>query len=122
MTWTAQTGRLPRSRGSLLNASNGAEGAPMPESIALAQLKALLADGVQLVDALPPEEYAAEHLPGAVNVPLKQIDAESGTTGGGPVRGHDACAGRSARRCATRARSVVVADQSRIPGFPWCDR
>jgi rhodanese-related sulfurtransferase len=49
----------------------------MPERIALAQLKGLLADGVQLVDVLPPEEYAAEHLPGAVNVPLKQLDAET---------------------------------------------
>ena len=28
----------------------------MPESIALAQLKGLLADGVQLVDVLPPPE------------------------------------------------------------------
>jgi rhodanese-related sulfurtransferase len=28
-------------------------------------------------DPLPPEEYAAEHLPGAVNVPLKQLDAET---------------------------------------------
>jgi rhodanese-related sulfurtransferase len=46
-------------------------------SIALAQLKGLLADAVQLVDVLPPEEYAAEHLPGAVNVPLKQLDAET---------------------------------------------
>jgi hypothetical protein len=76
----------------------------MPESIALAQVKGLLADGVQLVDVLPPEEYAAEHLPGAVNVPLKQLDAESGTTGGGPGLGHDACAGRSARRCPHVAR------------------
>jgi rhodanese-related sulfurtransferase len=49
----------------------------MPDRIALAQLKGLLADGVQLVDVLPPEEYAAEHLPGAVNVPLKQLDAET---------------------------------------------
>jgi rhodanese-related sulfurtransferase/CBS domain-containing protein len=49
----------------------------MPESIGLAQLKGLLADGVQLVDVLPPEEYAAEHLPGALNVPLKQLDAET---------------------------------------------
>jgi hypothetical protein len=57
----------------------------MPESIALAQLKGLLADGVQLVDVLAPEEYAAGHLPGAVNLPLKQLNAESGTTGGGPV-------------------------------------
>ena len=62
---------------SLLHASNEAKRAPMPESIALAQLQGLLADGVQLVDVLPPEEYDAEHLPGAVNVPLKQLDAET---------------------------------------------
>jgi rhodanese-related sulfurtransferase len=39
----------------------------MHESIAVAQLKGLLAEGVQLVDVLPPEKYAAEHLPGAVS-------------------------------------------------------
>jgi rhodanese-related sulfurtransferase len=49
----------------------------MPERIALAQLKGLLADGVQLVDVLPPEVYSAEHLPGAVNVPLKQLDTHT---------------------------------------------
>jgi rhodanese-related sulfurtransferase len=49
----------------------------MPESIALAQLKGLLADGVQLVDVLPPEEYAAEHLPGAVNVPQRVAEVVS---------------------------------------------
>ena len=99
MTWPAQTGRLRRIARLCVHTSNKAERAPMPESIALAQLKGLLADGVQLVHVLPPEEYAAEHLPGAVNVPLKQLDAESGTTGGGPGPGHDACAGRSAPRC-----------------------
>jgi rhodanese-related sulfurtransferase len=51
--------------------------AGMPESVTLAQLKGLLADGVLLVDVLAPEEYAAEHLPGAINVPLEQLDAET---------------------------------------------
>jgi rhodanese-related sulfurtransferase len=47
----------------------------MAQSIHLADLKRLLHDGAQLVDVLPREEYAAEHLPGAVNIPLKELDA-----------------------------------------------
>jgi rhodanese-related sulfurtransferase len=47
----------------------------MPTSINLAQLQELLARGTQLVEVLPPAEYADEHLPGAVNLPLKQLDA-----------------------------------------------
>ena len=49
----------------------------MPQRIDLAQLQGLLADGAQLVEVLPAEEYADEHLPGAINIPLKQLDAES---------------------------------------------
>jgi rhodanese-related sulfurtransferase len=49
----------------------------MPTSIGLAELKHLLDAGVQLVDVLAPDEYADEHLPGAVNVPLAQLDADS---------------------------------------------
>jgi rhodanese-related sulfurtransferase len=47
----------------------------MPTSIDLAQLQELQARGAQLVEVLPPAEYATEHLPGAVNLPLKQLDA-----------------------------------------------
>jgi rhodanese-related sulfurtransferase len=47
----------------------------MPTSIDLAQLQELRARGAQLVEVLPPAEYASEHLPGAVNLPLKQLDA-----------------------------------------------
>jgi rhodanese-related sulfurtransferase len=47
----------------------------MPTSIDLAQLQELQARGAQLVEVLPPAEYASEHLPGAVNLPLKQLDA-----------------------------------------------
>ncbi len=47
----------------------------MPTSIALAQLQELRARGAQLVEVLPRTEYAEEHLPGAVNLPLKQLDA-----------------------------------------------
>jgi rhodanese-related sulfurtransferase len=36
----------------------------------------LLEEGVaQLVEVLPREEYEEEHLPGAINIPLKELDA-----------------------------------------------
>lgn len=47
----------------------------MPESIDLAGLKGLLDTGAQLVEVLPPAEYAEEHLPGALNIPLKTLNA-----------------------------------------------
>jgi rhodanese-related sulfurtransferase len=40
-------------------------------------LRQLLADGAQLVEVLPSEEYEEFHLPGAVNIPLKRLTAES---------------------------------------------
>jgi rhodanese-related sulfurtransferase len=33
--------------------------------------------GAQLVDVLPREEYEEEHLPGAINIPLKKLDRET---------------------------------------------
>ena len=47
----------------------------MAAGVELAQLKDLLAEGAQLVEVLPAAEYAEEHLPGAINIPLKQLDA-----------------------------------------------
>ena len=35
----------------------------------------LVAEGAQLVEVLPAEEFAEEHLPGAINIPLKELDA-----------------------------------------------
>jgi rhodanese-related sulfurtransferase len=49
----------------------------MPTRIELPQLRELLARGVQLVEVLPQAEYEDEHLPGAINIPLKQLTAES---------------------------------------------
>lgn len=49
----------------------------MPVSIALGQVRALLAGGAQLVEVLPRDEYAEERLPGAINLPLKELDAGS---------------------------------------------
>ena len=41
------------------------------------ELERLVADGAQLVEVLPREEYEEEHLPGAINIPLKDLDAGS---------------------------------------------
>jgi len=49
----------------------------MPHSIDLAGVKRLLDQGAQLVEVLPPTEYAEEHVPGAINIPLKTLDATS---------------------------------------------
>ena len=47
----------------------------MPTSIDLKRLQKLRAGGAQVVEVLPRAEYDQEHLPGAVNLPLKQLDA-----------------------------------------------
>lgn len=50
----------------------------MPNIIDREGLRRLVADErAQVVEVLPAEEYAAEHLPGAVHLPLKQLDAAS---------------------------------------------
>ncbi len=33
--------------------------------------------GAQIVDVLPAREYGEDHLPGAVNLPLRKIEAEA---------------------------------------------
>ena len=35
------------------------------------------AQGAQLVEVLPAGEYAEDHLPGAVNLPLKQLSRQT---------------------------------------------
>jgi rhodanese-related sulfurtransferase len=47
----------------------------MPTRIENAELRRLLGSGAQLVEVLPPAEYAEEHLPGAISIPLKRLDA-----------------------------------------------
>jgi rhodanese-related sulfurtransferase len=47
----------------------------MPTPIDRDQVQRLLADeAAQLVEVLPPDEYDDEHLPGAVNIPLKELN------------------------------------------------
>jgi rhodanese-related sulfurtransferase len=47
----------------------------MATRIDLDGLRELVADGAQLVEVLPRGEYVEEHLPGAINIPLKELDA-----------------------------------------------
>jgi rhodanese-related sulfurtransferase len=49
----------------------------MPQEIEIDQVRPLLDEGVQQVEVLPPAEFEEEHLPGAINVPLKQMTEEA---------------------------------------------
>ncbi len=49
----------------------------MPSDVNRAEVQRLVDDEQgQLIEVLPPREYGDLHLPGAVNIPLKQLDAE----------------------------------------------
>ncbi len=49
----------------------------MPTDVDREAVRALVAEGAQLVEVLPPEEYGDAHLPTAMNIPLKQLGAEA---------------------------------------------
>jgi rhodanese-related sulfurtransferase len=49
----------------------------MPAEVDRRRVQELAAAGAQLVEVLPREEYDAEHLPGAINMPLKELTRET---------------------------------------------
>ena len=49
----------------------------MPTHVERERLLELVKDGAQLVEVLPTAEYDEEHLPGAINIPLKEIDRQA---------------------------------------------
>jgi phage shock protein E len=49
----------------------------MAHRIDNARLRELLDAGAQLVEVLPEEEYHEERLAGALNIPLKRLDAQT---------------------------------------------
>jgi rhodanese-related sulfurtransferase len=49
----------------------------MSTQIQCEEVRRMVAGGAQLVEVLPAEEYEAEHLPGAVNIPLPQLDRQT---------------------------------------------
>jgi rhodanese-related sulfurtransferase len=46
----------------------------MPVEVDRHEVRRLLERGAQLVEVLPSSEYEEDHLPGAVNVPLRRIE------------------------------------------------
>lgn len=51
----------------------------MPTEINRDDVHKLIEGGAQLVEVLPSAQYEQEHLPGAINIPLKKIDREMAT-------------------------------------------
>jgi len=49
-------------------------GEDMPTNIDRKQVQKLLETGAQLIDVLPAKAYEDEHLPGAINIPLTQLE------------------------------------------------
>lgn len=49
----------------------------MAEDISRDELLELIESGVQIVDVLPAREFDIAHIPGAINVPLKKLNAET---------------------------------------------
>ena len=49
----------------------------MPREIRREEVRRLVAEGAQLVEVLPSPEYEEDHLPGAIHLPLRQIDSKA---------------------------------------------
>ena len=49
----------------------------MPTTIDREQVQKLTAADAQLVEVLPREEYDEEHLSGAINIPLKELNRDT---------------------------------------------
>ena len=49
----------------------------MPKEIDRHEVRRLVETGAQLVEVLPSSEYEEDHLPGAINLPLRQLEARA---------------------------------------------
>ena len=49
----------------------------MPADIHRDEVRRLVGRGAQLVDVLPAREYAEDHIPGAINIPLKALNRQT---------------------------------------------
>jgi rhodanese-related sulfurtransferase len=47
----------------------------MPTNIGREDVRRLVAEGAQLVEVLPKEAFDEQHLPGAIHLPLRKIEA-----------------------------------------------
>ncbi len=76
--------------------------------VTTAEARRLVAGGAQLVDVRTPEEYAAGHLDGAVNLPLGDLPARAA-----PLRGRALVV-----YCHTGLRAARAVQLLRKAGFP----
>jgi rhodanese-related sulfurtransferase len=49
----------------------------MPTDIDRDDVRKLIEGGAQLIEVLPSSHYEEEHLPGAINIPLKKLNREA---------------------------------------------
>jgi rhodanese-related sulfurtransferase len=49
----------------------------MPTEIDRDEVRRLVEQGAQLLEVLPADEYEEEHLPGAVNLPLRRLEEQA---------------------------------------------
>ena len=49
----------------------------MPASIDRDQVRQLMKTGTQIVEVLPAKEYQENHLPGAISLPLRKLEANA---------------------------------------------
>ena len=76
----------------------------MARSIDRDEVRRLMEQGAQIVDVLPAPEYAEDHLPGAVNLPLRKIETEALGIFRRPSTRRSASTASSPRRVLTRLR------------------
>ena len=49
----------------------------MPKEIDRADVRRLMKEGAQVVEVLPRAEFEADHLPGAISLPLRNLETEA---------------------------------------------
>jgi rhodanese-related sulfurtransferase len=49
----------------------------MPQDIDRKDVQRLMREGVPVVEVLPREEFEDDHLPGAISLPLRSLEAEA---------------------------------------------
>jgi rhodanese-related sulfurtransferase len=49
----------------------------MPQAIDRKDVQRLMREGVRVVEVLPREEFEDDHLPGAISLPLRSLEAEA---------------------------------------------
>lgn len=73
---------------------------PAAEEVDVPTARAMWQAGDQIVDVRTPEEYAAGHIAGAINIPLRDL----------PVQQHDLPPGQVVTVCSTGVRSLRGAE------------